>query len=184
MFCHEVSKVFCCPGRRAAVFSWYHHHCWSGGHIAYSTGHIVIMSALNNMLILCSINAVGIPIGSFSLSSPVCKSTAVFWVCRHAQVIGTSSLLVVWTPSSDTRVDHFGASYLWTGTLTPSRVDGSPTAWTRRAGRSRWSSGSSLSISSRSPIPPGKTVPSSQHLDKHAVAVVLGDPQARNTLRN
>jgi hypothetical protein len=112
MFRHEVSKVFCCPGGRAAVFSWYHHHCWSSGHIAYSTGYIVILSALKRYLVLCSINTVGIPIGSFSLSSPVCKSTAVFWVCRHAQVIGTSSLLVVWTPSSDTRVYHFGASYL------------------------------------------------------------------------
>ena len=103
VFCHEVSVVLCGPGGRAAVFSWDHHHSW----LAHCTRHVVLVCPLKREFILCPIHMGGMAIGRIISigTSSVSKGRAEFWVCRHAQVIGSPSLLVMLTSSSDSRVD-------------------------------------------------------------------------------
>ena len=42
--CHEISNIFQCPVSWAVSLGRNHHYPTSGGHIAHSTGNIVIIS--------------------------------------------------------------------------------------------------------------------------------------------
>ena len=151
MICrHEVSIVFHGPVGRAVEFSWDHHHSWSSGHMAHSTGYVVVLCSLKRRLILCSIH-----IGMSICPTSICEVLAVFCINRHAEMVSSTPFVSVGTPSSDARVDYFRSFYFWAGTLPPPCVYGPPTWWSLGAGRSSGSSRSGFPILPRGPIPPG-----------------------------
>ena len=130
--CHQIAIVFTSPRGRAHSLSRYHHHCPPGWSIAHCTWDIVLENcrlwSADVCLIFCPIEV------RTTVLYAVCV-TQVVWVIREAEILSSTSSLVIPTSSSSSCIDELCSRSSWTCGPPPPSVHHPTSSGTRGTSR-------------------------------------------------
>ena len=102
---HEVSNVFECPVCGTLCLGRNHHCHTSGGDIAQSTGYIVVVNRRERwqrIVVIFHSSYITLALNSTLVLE-------VIWIVWHAEVVSSSSFVIVAIPSSSSRVDQLSS---------------------------------------------------------------------------